>query len=416
MEAKQTGRHRPSVPSPCTECGRVFSRKDSLARHLKTHEKNLEQRPAHRIIRQNFRACKQCRRTKVRCTGSAPCARCQQTRQECHYDQKGQDQSILPTTSSPGPFGSESERVTSLPPSSPLSPQANGEAQPQAPVEPMQTSSTEPAKSPSDAVLIISSEDKPPPVSHFRSLSSSSDALSVLLNHGKDFSMAHPAHVSPTLHILDPYSYKLPSITDSCTAPTTISQPLENCRYPVLQYLSPFWENEFGSRLACDLLDTYFSSAFSCRMHPNCHHIHNFIVRRCDILDPNEPRRSHPGLLASMLFVAALSDEALGLFNGPEERDSVCKYLSLLSYRLLSPARYEPLLSQEDLGLPPSFDSDSGWTNDDLRRALDSQQLAESSSMAWGTDYIIALIHVSAVISGSEKKAASIRWYVLTLV
>ena len=67
------------------------------------------------------------------------------------------------------------------------------------------------------------------------------------------------------------------------------------------------------------------------------HHIHNFIVRRCDILDPNEPRRSHPGLLASMLFVAALSDEALGLFNGPEERDSVCKYLSLLSYRTSQP-------------------------------------------------------------------------------
>jgi hypothetical protein len=30
--------------------------------------------------------------------------------------------------------------------------------------------------------------------------------------------------------------------------------------------------------------------------------------------------------------------------------------------------------------------------------------------ISWGVDYIMALIHVSSVISGSEKKAASIRW------
>jgi hypothetical protein len=68
------------------------------------------------------------------------------------------------------------------------------------------------------------------------------------------------------------------------------------------------------------------------------------------------------------------------------------------------------LLRQEDLGLspPPFGSSNSGWTNDDLRRALDLQ--AMPFPISWGVDYIVAFIHVSSVISGSEKKAASIRW------
>jgi len=93
-----------------------------------------------------------------------------------------------------------------------------------------------------------------------------------------------------------------------------------------------------------------------------------------------------------MLFVAALSDKALGLFNGPEERDRVCKYLSLVTYRLLNPSRYEPLLSQEDLGLPPAVKSASGWTNEDLRRALLSQNHSDSFPVSWPTDYIISLV------------------------
>ncbi|KAG9789463.1 hypothetical protein KCU88_g1585, partial [Aureobasidium melanogenum] len=111
------------------------------------------------------------------------------------------------------------------------------------------------------------------------SLASASDldARTVLFDEGKDFSVSNlnSTYVSPTLHVLDPYSYKLPSIADSREAPTPTSQPLAHCR----QALNP---------------------------------------------------------------------------------------------------------QQQDLNTFP---------------------------VAWGTDYIIALIHVSSVISGSEKKAASIRWW-----
>lgn len=320
------------------------------------------------------------------------------------------------TTTTTATTSSEPQTTASDPSSSPkpslddeetVVPSASGQAEPL----PLDV-----PKSPGDQIaLAVSSPDSTTAMLQL-ALSSSPEARALFFNDGKDFPVIQSTYVSPTFHILDPYSYKLPSIADSREAPTPSSQTLGHCRYPVLQYLSPFLDREFGSNLACDLLDTYFSSAFSSRMHPTCHHIHNFILRRGDILDPVIPRKTHPALIASMLFVAAFSDKALGLFSGPEEKDRVCKYLSLLTYRLLNPSRYEPLLSQEDLGLPMPFGSDPGWTNEDLRRALDPQQQTDAFPISWGTDYIIAFIHVSSVISGSEKKAASIRWWVPVVI
>ncbi|KAK6379771.1 hypothetical protein LTS17_005844 [Exophiala oligosperma] len=327
---------------------------------------------------------------------------------KCYYGQKADEEQppVSATSSSATPQPSEDvheekesflEGPEAIVPSSPAKPRKPSL---QSIKSPQDTLTTMPISSPESTTAMLR-----------LSLAAEADSRSLLLNDGKEFPIIQSTYVSPTMHILDPYSYKLPSLADSREAPTPSSQALAHCRYPVLQYLSPFLDREFSSNLACDLLDTYFSSSFSSRMHPTCHHIHNFILRKCDVLDPLHPRKTHPALLGSMLFVAALSDKALGLFSGPQERDRVCKYLSLLTYRLLNPSRYEPLLSQEDLGLPPAFPPDSGWTNEDLQRAFDPQQLSDGFPVAWGTDYIIALIHVSSVISGSEKKAASIRWW-----
>lgn len=210
----------------------------------------------------------------------------------------------------------------------------------------------------------------------------------------KDPLLSNSDYAFPTFHVLDPSSYKLPSNADTLESPTLSAQPLAHCLYPVLQYLAPFIDVDFSSKLACDLLDTFFSSAYSSRMHPTCHYIHTYILRRCDVLEPIQPRKTHPALLASMLFVAALSDKALGLFSGPEERDRVRRYLGLITYGLLNPSRYEPLLSQEDLVFAPSSGTTPGWTNDDLRRALVSHQQSETFPINWPTDYIIALVSV----------------------
>ncbi|EXJ56971.1 hypothetical protein A1O7_07315 [Cladophialophora yegresii CBS 114405] len=406
MGPKKAMRRRTPASAPCPECGRAFSRNDSLSRHLKTHLNHAEQRPFHRIINEKFRACNRCRQSKTRCTGSTPCSRCEQLNEECSYDQSFAHGSLSAAISSTAESVSERLGMTTSPPSPPSHLSRKGDQM----MDPAPQDDTESPRleANEDTPLVVSSPKGTASMLHL-ALSSSPEAPLGSFNDGKDLSGIPSTYVSPTFHILDPYSYKLPSIADSREALTPSSQAFVLCKYPVLQYLSPFLDKEFGSGLACDLLDTYFSSAFLSRMHPTCHHIHNFILRKIDVLDPHQPRQTHPALLGSMLFVAAFSDKGLSLFNGPEEKDRVCKYLSLLTYRLLNPSRYEPLLRQEDLGLPLPFGSDSGWSNDDLRRALEMQVTA--LPISWGVDYIMALIHVSSVISGSEKKAASIRWW-----
>jgi arabinolytic transcriptional activator AraR len=413
--------------APCKICGRVFSRPDSLTRHLKVHGSHVERGPIHRIINEKFRACSNCRKAKVRCPGSLTggvCARCSQNGVPCTYEKKKSVASTpeatsptptlitTPSTTVPTSIEEDVQRVSRMTIVSSRTPIT----------EPDQSSPpthavgrTQRSLSLSESLHILSPPESSPRLVRENPRADHNTPSSLFeLPKGFISSTAHSTYVSPTIRILDPYSYKLPSIPDSHESPSRNAFALANCRYPVLKYLVPFLEAEFSAILACDLLDTYFSSAFSSRMHPSCHHIHNFILRRCDVLDPLHPRRMHPALLASMLFVAALSDKALSLFSGPEEKDRICKYLSLLTYRLLNPSRHEPLLSHEDLGLPLHCDATPGWTNQELQHALHPHQQIESLPITWGTDYIITFIHVSSVISGSEKKAASIRWQVLS--
>ena len=417
MTAEAEKRSRMPASEPCKVCGRKFSRNDSLTRHMKVHGSHIERGPVHRIINEKFRACANCRKAKVRCPGSTaggPCARCSQNQQQCTYDKAKTAESPPKTASSPGSISADLKQSSRH---SLLSPHTTSSDEP-ASQSPKPGKPTQRDVEMSEEASHILTDHVPsppgsptPPVQ--QGSSTEEDIRPSFLRAMMDLppSAAPSTYVSPTLHILDPYSYKLPSIADSHDSPSRNATALTHCRYPVLQYLVPFLDLEFSSILACDLLDTYFSSAFSSRLHPTCHHIHNFILRRCDVLDPIKPRRMHPALLASMLFVAALSDKALSLFSGPEEKDRICKYLSLLTYRLLNPSRHEPLLSHQDLGLPPLCDATPGWTNQDLQQALHPQQQPDSLPITWGTDYIITFIHVSSVISGSEKKAASIRWW-----
>ena len=421
MAVEANKRCRMLASAPCKVCGRKFSRSDSLTRHMKVHGSHIERGPVHRFINEKFRACVNCRKAKARCSGSidgGSCGRCSQNEQQCTYGKaeirSKAAHSPPKTASSPA-----SSTVTQLPPEVfLLSPHTSSSDEPV-------SQSPKPSKPPQVDVDMqdntdpgltknVPSPSRSPPHTAYQRGSTEEDIRPSFIRAMLDVppSVAASTHAPRTLHILDPYSYKLPSIADSHESPSRGATALASCRYPVLQYLVPFLDVDFNAVLACDLLDTYLSSAFSTRMHPTCHHIHNFVLRRSDVLDPVKPRRMHPALLASVLFVAALSDKALSLFSGPEEKDRICKYLSLLTYRLLNPSRHEPLLSHEDLGLLPHCDAMPGWTNQDLQQALHPQQHSDLLPITWGTDYIITFIHVSSVISGSEKKAASIRWYV----
>jgi hypothetical protein len=411
MTLRRASRRRTPAASPCPECGRSFARNDSLTRHLKTHLHHSEKRPFHRIIREKFRACSHCKRSKVRCTGRQPCARCEQLKQKCVYSQRESNQitTAVESSSTESPQA-EPWQIKSSTISSAVNQQELGEIN-KAHIVPSFV-----ASSPDTSQLFQHHSHGPSMSSagssgimHQSRLLAEVKLPTSSLPGTEEFAVACSPYASPTFPILDPYSYKLPSIADSSRI-SSIAQPLANCRYPVLEYLAPFLDVDFSSSLACDLLDTYFSSAFSSRLHPTCHYVHNFILRRCDVLDGVQPRKTHPALIASMLFLGSLTDKALGLFSGPGERDRVCKYLSLITYQLLNPPKHDPLLTQEDLGLTPSIHSTPGWTNDDIREALSTRQGTDVVPISWANDYIIALLGVSSVISCSENKAASTRW------
>lgn len=187
-------------------------------------------------------------------------------------------------------------------------------------------------------------------------------------------------------------------------------------KYPVLQPLMPFLEGTLSRRLVFDLLELYFTSAFSTHMHPVCHHIHCYVLRKASFLTGNAPRSTSPALLASMLWVAALDDRAFALSISPPQRKKICRFLCALTIRLLRPLIHASFKEQDSSAprdvpfaavgpeRPPlaSMHHPPTGTGDD--RGL--------VGPAGSLDDVITYIHVASIISSSEQKAASMRWLV----
>lgn len=188
-------------------------------------------------------------------------------------------------------------------------------------------------------------------------------------------------------------------------------------KYPVLQPLMPFLETTLSRRLVFDLLELYFTSAFSTHMHPVCHHIHCYVLRKASFLTSDSPRPTSPALLASMLWVAALDDRAFALSISPLQRKKICQFLCALTIRLLRPLIHASFREHDSSAprdvpyaaagpeCPPlaTMHHPSTGTGDD--RGL--------VGPAGSLDDVITYIHVASIISSSEQKAASMRWLVL---
>lgn len=213
MGLKRMTRQRTPASAPCPHCGRAFARNDSLIRHLKTHTSHVEERPFHRIINEKFRACDHCRRSKIRCTGDIPCARCDALHKTCSYQHKN----TTGQTSSPPPSASTQEpstlKSTASPASSTRDEVLDLDASDQLLLDVSAVTDDEPAPKTTSTVVVSSPEST-------RSLLpllsvGGEDAHTSFFAFDKDFTLTKSTCVSPTFHILDPYSYKLPSIADS---------------------------------------------------------------------------------------------------------------------------------------------------------------------------------------------------------
>ncbi|KAE8362187.1 hypothetical protein BDV27DRAFT_147175 [Aspergillus caelatus] len=75
-------RHSGIRPFPCPSCSRSFSRRDTLARHVTTHGTGAD---GLLVRTRGANACLPCSRAKLKCSGGAPCHRCQSKGRNCVY-------------------------------------------------------------------------------------------------------------------------------------------------------------------------------------------------------------------------------------------------------------------------------------------------------------------------------------------
>ncbi|KAL4937608.1 hypothetical protein BDV06DRAFT_232481 [Aspergillus oleicola] len=185
-------------------------------------------------------------------------------------------------------------------------------------------------------------------------------------------------------------------------------------RYPVLQPLVSFIKTKLSPELACDLLDLYFTSAFPTHMHPVCCHIHCYVLRKASFLNKRHYRLSSPALLASMLWVASLSDHTLSLLMTLQYRKRITDFLGSLTIKLLHPSAHAPY--DERFSLAASGISCSARGAGNLpgieAEALAFKRRSNGLGSAPGSlDDIITLIHIASISSANGQSAPSINWW-----
>ena len=187
-------------------------------------------------------------------------------------------------------------------------------------------------------------------------------------------------------------------------------------RYPVLQPLIPHLGNIVPLPLACELLDLYFASSSSAHMHPMSPYVLGYVFRKRSFLHPTKPRKCTPALLASMLWVAAQTSDAAFLTIPPSARGRVCQRLLELTVGLLKPLIHGP----------PAGEGSPKYVNTVINGvALGGLGVAMPGSMttqgingenvgfgaAGALDDVITYIHLATVVSASEYKGSSLRWW-----
>ncbi|KAL4903780.1 Xylanolytic transcriptional activator xlnR [Aspergillus multicolor] len=179
-------------------------------------------------------------------------------------------------------------------------------------------------------------------------------------------------------------------------------------RYPVLQPVLPHIASIIPQSLACDLLDLYFTSSSSSHLSPQSPYVVGYIFRKQSFLHPTKPRVCSPGLLASMLWVGAQTSDAPFLTSPPSARGRVCQKLLELTIGLLRPLIHGPALGEAS----PNYAANmviNGVALGGFGVSMD--QLGAQSTATGAVDDVATYVHLATVVSASEYKAASMRWW-----
>lgn len=190
----------------------------------------------------------------------------------------------------------------------------------------------------------------------------------------------------------------------------------QTLRYPVLKPLLPYLQGIIPVYLACDLLELYFQSASSAFMQPVSPYVLGYVFRKRSFLRHNNPRVCSPALLASMLWIGAQTHESAFLTSPPSTRGKVCQKLLELTISLLKPLIHTPDASNH---ASPNFAANTvingvalggfGVANPISGRLAETEGGTPGSAAA--LDDIATYMHLAVVVSASEYKAASLRWW-----
>lgn len=200
----------------------------------------------------------------------------------------------------------------------------------------------------------------------------------------------------------------LPSPSPANFATFSMPSLSSTLRYPVLQPVLSHIASIIPQSLACDLLDVYFTSSSSSHFCPQSPYIVGYIFRKQSFLHPTKPRVCSPGLLASMLWVAAQTSDAAFLTSPPSARGRVCQRLLELTVGLLRPLIHGPAPGETS----PNYAANmviNGVALGGFGVSMD--QLGAQSSATGAVDDVATYIHLATVVSASEYKAASMRWW-----
>ena len=193
-----------------------------------------------------------------------------------------------------------------------------------------------------------------------------------------------------------------------CQQPVT---PPRILRYPVLQPLLPSIATVLPTPLACDLLELYFTSSTSANLRPLSPYLLAYVFRKVSFLHPTRPRVCSPALLCSMLLVAAQTSDAPFLTSSPATRGKICQKLLELTIDLLRPLIHGCCSSDSPLNLGINTAVDGAALDNVTVATPGEDQVMSQSSGNGSLDDIVTYIHLATVVSASEFKAASLRWW-----
>ncbi|KAG0157217.1 hypothetical protein PDIDSM_4402 [Penicillium digitatum] len=349
--------------------------------------------------RRNRVACDSCHTRRVRCDRAFPCSRCLRGDISCQFTRERRKRGRI--ARSKAKFGN-----------------ANAEEE-TAPDPTVGKQADEEQNRGSQSQQALSPVNNNSPVSTFQQRSPASNEISAVSAHSVDNPRSVPDHPPPqreelaaniteewlSAAHLSPDSYDLLAGTGGSDAPLPrlmdIWNPVDFAGQRPVQHAPPI-PSVSGANFPRQRRPSSFRSPLK---YPVLEPLMPF-------LESNLPHRlvpTSPALLASMLWVAAVDDRAFSLSISPLQRRRICQFLCALIIRLLRPLIHVSFKDQDPFRAENVTNHEfSAGAHHPFEGVGDDKGLV---GPAGSLDDVITYIHVASIVSSSEQKAASMRWW-----